>query len=92
MIRFRLPELLLEKERRENHRIGWQGIAEATGISRQVLANLAARNRAVVTNTAYVDTLCRYFACRLEDLMELVPPVGGNDPHHVDLLYPDRRR
>jgi hypothetical protein len=92
MIKFRLPELLLEKERRENRRIGWGGVAEATGISRQVLANLAARNRAVVTNSAYIETLCRYFGCGTQDLMELVPPITeGQPPQHVDVLYPERR-
>lgn len=91
MLRFRLPELLLEKERRENRRIGWREVSEETGISRQVLANLAARTRAAVTNTAYLEALCRYFGCHLQELVELVPPLGQGS-HHVDELYPDRRQ
>jgi putative transcriptional regulator len=92
MFQFRLPELLLEKERREGRRVGWREVSEATGISRQVLANLTARNRRVVTNTAYLEALCRYFRCNVQDLLELNPPVNEVASHHVDELYPERRR
>jgi len=91
MFQFRLPELLLEKERREGRRVGWREVSEATGISRQVLANLAARNRPVVTNTAYLEALCRYFGCNVQELLELVPPIGVEVSSHVDELYPGRR-
>jgi DNA-binding Xre family transcriptional regulator len=92
MLQFRLPELLLEKERREGRRIGWREVSEATGISRQVLANLAARGRSVVTNTAYLEALCRYFGRGPQDLLEFVPPIDEEPRHHVDELYPERRR
>jgi putative transcriptional regulator len=92
MIRFRLPELLLEKERREGRRIAWSEVAQATGVSRQVLANLASRDRMVVTNTAFVESLCRYFGCLVQDLIEFSPPLDGHLGCHVDVLYPDRRR
>lgn len=92
MIRFRLPELLLEKERREGRRIRWSDVAQATGLSRQVLANLASRDRAVVTNTAFVEALCRYFGCGAQELIEFSPPIGQQPDCHVDAIYPDRRR
>ncbi len=92
MIRFRLPELLLEKERQEGRRIPWREVADATGISRQVLANLASRERAMVTNTAYVESICRYFACEVQDLIEFDPSIGDEGSCHVDSLYPERRR
>jgi DNA-binding Xre family transcriptional regulator len=92
MIRFRLPELLLEKERQEGRRIPWRDVSRATGISRQVLANLASRERAVVTNTAYLEAICRYFACAVNDLVELTPPVQPGEECHIDSLYPTRRR
>lgn len=92
MIRFRLPEILLEKERQEGRRIPWREVADATGISRQVLANLASRERTMVTNTAHIEAICRYFGCEVERLIEFDPPIGGESSCHVDSLYPNRRR
>lgn len=91
MIRFRLRELLAEKERREGRRIPFREVSEATGISAQVLSSLTSPDRDIVTNTAFVDALCRYFQCTLDDLMILVESANGN-PCHVDQLYPSRRR
>jgi putative transcriptional regulator len=91
MILFRLPELLLEKERQVGRRIPWREVSEATGISRQVLANLASRERQSVTNTAYLEAICRYFECRIEDVIQFCPPIGDTDSCHIDGLYPNRR-
>lgn len=91
MIRFRIRELLAEKERRDGRRIPLREVSETTGISAQVLSSLTSPDRDIVTNTAFVDSLCRYFECPLNDLMILVDSANGN-PCHVDELYPSRRR
>ena len=91
MIRFQLPELLLEKERAAGRRILWREVAEATGISRQALANLNSRDQANVTNTAHVEALCRFFGCEPSDLMKLHPALGEEESYHIDELYPGRR-
>ena len=71
-IRFKLAELLLEKERQERRTIPWKEVAEQTGISVSVLSNLASRTRRHSTNTRYVEQLMRYFGCRsFEELMEM---------------------
>ena len=91
MFRFRLRELLASKERRDGCRIPLREVSEVTGISAQVLSSLTSPDREVVTNTAFVDALCRYFTCTPNELMILVDSPVGN-PCHVDELYPNRRR
>jgi len=92
MIRFLLPELLEEKKRAENRRITWKEVAEATGISSQVLTNMCSPLRQAVTNTAFIEALCRYFQCEVGDLIKFEPPITLGNSVNVDELYPDRRR
>jgi hypothetical protein len=71
-IRFKLAELLLEKERQERRSIPWKEVSDQTGISVSVLSNLASRRRRHTTNTRYVYQLMRYFGCRsFDELMEM---------------------
>lgn len=90
MIQFRFRESLTAKERQIGRRIPLREVSERTGISVQVLSSLTSPDREVVTNTAFVEALCRYFACTPNDLMVLGDPPEGN-PIHVDELYPNRR-
>lgn len=92
MLKFRLAELLQAKERREGRAINWAEAAQAIGVSRQTLATLASGRRRVVTNTAHVEALCRYFRCRPDELLELEPAAGAEYTCHIDELYPGRRR
>lgn len=92
VIRFRLRELLLEKERREGRTIRWAELAEATKISVATLSHIGSLKPYVVTNTAYVESLCRYFDCPVQDLV--VFEMGPDNPYDgadVDRLYPHRR-
>ena len=91
MLRFRFQELLAQKSRRENRRITRAEIAEATGISIQVLSSLASPDRKIVTNTAFVESVCRYFGCKIDELIVFDPPQGEDAPVHIDRLYPRRR-
>jgi len=96
MFRFRVAEQLAARQEREGRRISWGEVATAIGVSRQALATLAvAGDRPVVTNTAHLESLCRYFQCEPGDLLELDPPLDPQGPPqeiHVDRLYPGRRR
>ncbi|WP_092056701.1 helix-turn-helix domain-containing protein [Planctomicrobium piriforme] len=91
VIRFKIRELLMAKEHSEGRRIALREVAERTGISPQVLSSLCSPTHAVVTNTAFVESLCRFFDCTPNDLMVM---VDADDVAicHVDALYPDRRR
>lgn len=92
MLCYRFQDLLAEKSRRERRRISRAEVAEVTGISVQVLSSLASPERAVVTNTAFLEALCRYFGCTLDELAVFDPPLGEKAATHIDELYPARRQ
>jgi len=75
MIRFRLKELVAEKEFQEGRRVTLEEIAQATGINRTTLSRIA-NNRGYNTTTDNLDGLCRYFGCKLGDVAEYVEPPG----------------
>ncbi|WP_224981944.1 helix-turn-helix domain-containing protein [Geomonas agri] len=69
MIRFRLRELIIEKEFKENRRITLEEIARATNIQRTTLSRIGGQ-RGYNTTTINIDRLCEYFGCRVENIME----------------------
>ena len=81
MIRFRIRELLSDKQFEEDRVVTVTEMAEATGISRVTLSKML-NHRGYVTGSDTLDKLCRYFACRLEKLAEYIPdeklsPIGS---------------
>lgn len=92
MFRFRLRELLAEKERELGCRIPLRELSEATGVSVQVLSSLNSPNREIVTNTAALEAICRYFRCSPDRLLIFDPPCEAEVSCHIDDLYPNRRR
>lgn len=72
MIRFRLRELIIEKEFTENRRITLEEIGRATEIQRTTLSRIGGQ-RGYNTTTQNIDRLCHYFGCRVENLMEHIP-------------------
>lgn len=76
----------------KRQKITWRQVSEATGISPQAIANLASRTQIVVTNTAHVEGLCRYFRCSPDELIEFVPVLEQTTTCDVNELYPGRRK
>ena len=72
MIRYRIQELLAEKQFRDGRRVTLMELSKATGISRVTLSKMI-NQRGYSTLTDHLNRLCRYFNCRLEDLAEYVP-------------------
>jgi len=72
MIRYRLQELLAERQFQEGRRVTITELAEATGINRVTLSKMV-NQRGYNTVTDNLDRLCRYFQCSLEQLAEYVP-------------------
>ena len=72
MIRFRLSELIAEKQFREGRRVTLLEIADATGINRMTLSRML-NVRGYNTVTHNLDRLCAYFACTMSDLAVFVP-------------------
>lgn len=75
MIRYRLKELIADKEFRERRQITLGEIADATGIHRTTLSKIANAS-GYNTVTDNIDKLCGFFGCDVSDLMQRVP-----DPH-----------
>jgi putative transcriptional regulator len=74
MIRFRLKEVIAEKEFRDGRRITFDEVASATGIHRTTLSKLA-NQRGYNTTTDILDKLCSFFCVPLSDLAEHVNDV-----------------
>lgn len=72
MIRFRLPELIADKQFREGRKVTIMEISESTGINRVTLSKLI-NQRGHSTVTSNLDRLCRFFECALDQLAEYVP-------------------
>lgn len=69
MIRFRIKELLAEKEFSERRVIPLTEVAIATGMNRMTLSRIA-NHPGTNTGTENVDRLCKYFNCNIGQLME----------------------
>lgn len=72
MIRYRIQELLAEKQFNEGRRVTLLELAEATGISRVTLSKMV-NQRGYGTLTDHLDKLCAFFGCRIEQLAEYIP-------------------
>lgn len=72
MIRYRIQELIAEKQFKEGRRVTLLELAKATGISRVTLSKMV-NQRGYSTLTDHLDRLCCYFGCRLDELAEYVP-------------------
>ena len=72
MLRYKLKELIAEKEFRERRRVLIQDIAQATSITRNTLSKMLNQHGASV-RSENLDRLCGYFGCRIEQLVEYVP-------------------
>lgn len=85
MIRFRLRELIIEKEFREDRRITLEEISKATGIQRTTLSRIGGQ-KGYNTTTDNVDKLCQYFRCPIQSIMEHVVSAengkGDADSHN----------
>ena len=72
MIRFRIQELIAEKHFREGRRVTLLDLSLATGISRVTLSKMV-NQIGYSTVTDNLDSLCKFFNCKLSDLAEYVP-------------------
>lgn len=84
MIRFRLQELLAEKQFRDGRRVTMTELASATGINRVTLSKMV-NQRGYSTVTSNLDSLCRFFGCKVGDLAEYIPDESTPKPDQVDV-------
>lgn len=72
MIRYRLKELIADKQFNEQRRITMEEIAKATGIHRTTLSKLS-NQIGYNTTTDVLDKLCSYFEVEVGNLINHVP-------------------
>ncbi|GAM09948.1 hypothetical protein OR1_02232 [Geobacter sp. OR-1] len=72
MIRFRLKGIIADQEFKSGKRLTFEEIAHETGIHRTTLSKISGV-RGYNTTTDNIDKLCRYFGCKVSDIMEYVP-------------------
>ena len=77
MIRFRLKEVMADREFRIGKRVTFEEISRETGIHRTTLSKIAG-HRGYNTTTDNIDLLCTYFDCPVERLMEHVKVGFGS--------------
>ena len=71
MIRFKLKQLMEDRQFTTGTRVTLGKVAESTGIHRTTLSKIA-NTRAYNTTTDNLNALCKYFQCQLEDIAEFV--------------------
>jgi putative transcriptional regulator len=71
MLRFKLQELIAEKQFQEGKRVTLTELSEVTGINRVTLSKMV-NHRGYSTVTDNLDQLCKFFGCRIEQLVEHV--------------------
>ncbi|MGJ8670828.1 MAG: helix-turn-helix domain-containing protein [Oceanococcus sp.] len=71
VIRFRLKELMADKEFREGRVVTLAEIAKETGMHRATLSKIA-NERGYSTGSDNIDRLCTYFDCEVGDIMEYI--------------------
>lgn len=74
MIRFRLKELIADREFHTGKRLTFEEIGSATGIHRTTLSKIA-NQRGYNTTTDNLDKLCDYFGCPIEKLTEHISTI-----------------
>lgn len=78
MIRFRLKELIAEKEFQEGRRVTIEEISQATGIHRVTLSRIS-NQKGYTTNTDVLDKLCAFFNVNTNDVAQYIPDELQSD-------------
>ena len=75
MIRFKIQELIADKQFREGERVTLIELSKATGISRVTLSKMI-NQRGYSTVTDNINKLCAFFGCDVSQIMEYVDDEG----------------
>ncbi|CAH8188539.1 helix-turn-helix domain-containing protein [Vibrio aestuarianus] len=68
LIRYNLKQLIEKKSLQEGRKVSGAEIANEIGIQRSAMAKMI-RDEGYTTTTKTLDSLCRYFGCRIEELV-----------------------
>lgn len=83
MLRYRLKELLADKEYKDGRVITMIEVANATGVHRMTLSKIA-NQRGCNPTADVLDRLCAFFGCRIEQLVEHIPDANSIEKQLTD--------
>ena len=71
MIRYKLKELMLQKEREKKCRITLEEVAQKTGVHRSTLSRIS-NQKAPTLKINVINKLCKYFEVEISEVIEYV--------------------
>lgn len=71
MLRFRIKEMIANKEFEEGKRLTIGDIAKATNINRMTLSKMI-NHRGCTVGSDKLNKLCEFFDCKIEEIVEYV--------------------
>lgn len=83
MLRYRLKELLADKEYKDGRVITMIEVAKTTEIHRMTLSKIA-NQRGCNPTADVLDRLCAFFGCRIEQLVEHIPDANSIEKQLAD--------
>ena len=72
MLRFKVREMMINKEFIEERKILITEVAESTGIHRMTLSKMI-NKKGCNSTTDNLDKLCLFFKCEIQDIVEYIP-------------------
>ena len=76
----RLEEMNERRAAEGRSLLTWTEVEMLTGVKESLLRNLAYNSILRTTNTRFLDSLCRFFGCGIDQLIQPVPPRAPR-PH-----------
>lgn len=72
LIRYKIRELIADKSKREGRKITLSFLAEQVGIQSSAMSKIA-NNTGYHTSVTTIEALCKFFDCKIEDVIEYLP-------------------
>ena len=79
MIKYNIKELIAKKRFEEKRLITITDVADEIGVTRTTLSKIANSHGSYSTKTEYIEKLCHYFECPVEDVMTILPDEETDD-------------
>ncbi|EPZ7319324.1 helix-turn-helix domain-containing protein [Vibrio mimicus] len=72
LIRYKIRELIADKSKQEGRKITLSFLAEQVGIQSSAMSKIA-NNTGYHTSVTTIEALCKFFDCKIEDVIEYLP-------------------
>ncbi|BDM64469.1 hypothetical protein NFHSH190041_19210 [Shewanella sp. NFH-SH190041] len=72
MIRYKIHELIAAQPIRNGRKVTLSFLAEQVGVQSSAMSKIA-NNKGYNTSMTTIDALCRFFDCKIDDVVEYIP-------------------